>query len=188
MYRFNYGADVKFVCVDTSRRSTLFGDRFFEHQNHASFLDAAFPAAAGAPASARPWRIPFTHHPPFCAGPQHSNSKSMIRHMLPLFARSGVRAVFSGHEHNFQHSHTGGIDYFISGAAGKVRPEPPKHFADAHTTCWAGAGNFLVVEVTAERMVVTALAAMGPGGELAELNTLDPAGNRAASRFVIERR
>src|SRR5687768_18315503 len=39
MYRFHYGADVEFVCVDTSRQSWLFGDRFFEHKNHASFLD-----------------------------------------------------------------------------------------------------------------------------------------------------
>ncbi len=184
MYRFRYGADVEFVCVDTSRRSTLFGDRFFEHQNHASFIDASFPAAEEG---RRPWRIPFTHHPPFCAGPQHGNSKSLIRHMLPLFKRSGVRAVFSGHEHNFQHSRFEGIDYFVTGAGGKVRLEPPTEFDDAHTTCWAAAGNFLVVEVSAERMVVTALAALGPNGELSELKTFDPTGNLAASTFVINR-
>jgi hypothetical protein len=188
MYRFHYGADVEFVCVDTSRQSMLFGDRFFEHQNHASFLDAAFPAP-GTEGGARraPWRIPFTHHPPFCAGPQHGNSKSMIRHLLPMFRRSGVKAVFSGHEHNFQHSRFEGIDYFISGAGGKVRLEPPSDFEDAHTTCWASAGNFLVVEATAERMVVTAMAVLGPGGELDELATFDPAGRRAESRFVISR-
>jgi hypothetical protein len=185
MYRFNYGADVEFVCVDTSRQSWLFGERFFEHKNHASFLDAAFPAADAAPR--RPWRIPFTHHPPFCAGPQHGNSKSMIRHLLPMFRRSGVKAVFSGHEHNFQHSRFEGIDYFITGAGGKVRLQPPTDFADAHTDCWAAAGNFLVVEVSAERMVVTAFAALGPGSRLAELQTFDPSGNRAPSTFVINR-
>lgn len=186
MYRFRYGADVEFVCVDTSRKSRLFGDRFFAHRNHASFLDAAFPAPAGG-ASPRPWRIPFTHHPPYCAGPQHSNSESMLRHMVPLFERSGVRAVFSGHEHNFQHSRVGGIDYFISGAGGKVRPEPPYNFAEAHTTSWASAGNFLVVDVGADRMVVTALGAPGAGGEQSELVTSDPLGNEASSTFVIDR-
>jgi tartrate-resistant acid phosphatase type 5 len=183
MYRFHYGAGVEFVCVDTSRRSTLFGERFFEHQNHASFLDAAFPAAAAGGV----WRIPFTHHPPFCAGPRHSNSSSMIRHLLPLFRRSGVRAVFSGHEHNFQHSRAEGINYFISGAGGKVRLEPPFNFAEAHTTCWAASANFLVVDVTAEQMVVTPMAALDVDGELAELVTFDPTGHRAASRFVISR-
>ena len=185
MYRFNYGADVEFVCVDTSRNSLLFGDRFFEHQNHASFLDASFPAAEET--TGRPWRIPFTHHPPFCAGPQHSNSTSMIRHLLPMFMRSGVKAVFSGHEHNFQHSRFEGIDYFISGAGGKVRLEPPSDFAEAHTTCWAASGNFLVVDLNAERMVVTALAALGTDGDLSELVTFDRTGAQAESRFVIRR-
>ena len=121
MYRMHYGADIEFVCVDTSRQSLLFGDRFFEHQNHASFLDAAFPDVAVKGTGERPWRIPFTHHPPFCAGPQHFNSKSMMRHLVPIFKRSGVKAVFSGHEHNFQHSRVEGINYFITGAGGKVR-------------------------------------------------------------------
>ena len=184
MYRFRYGADVEFVCVDTSRQSMLFGGRFFEHKNHASFLDASFPTTEEG---VRPWRIPFTHHPPFCAGPQHGNSKSLIKHMLPLFKRSGVRAVFSGHEHNFQHSRVEGIDYFVSGAGGKVRLEAPSELAEAHTDCWASAGNFLVAEVSDDRMVVTALGALGPGGELRELPTFDADGNRAPATFVIAR-
>jgi hypothetical protein len=184
MYRFRYGADVEFVCVDTSRQSMLFGGRFFEHPNHASFLDASFPEKEEG---ARPWRIPFTHHPPFCAGPQHGNSKSLIKHILPMFERSGVRAVFSGHEHNFQHSRFEGIDYFVTGAGGKVRLESPSDFADAHTNAWAAAGNFLVVDVSAERMAVTAFAALGAGGELRELETFDPAGGHAPSTFFIDR-
>lgn len=184
MYRFRYGADVEFVCVDTSRESKLFGGRFFEHQNHASFLDASFPAGEEG---ARPWRIPFTHHPPFCAGPRHGNSKSLIRRMLPLYERSGVRAVFSGHEHNFQHSRFGGIDYFITGAGGKVRLEPPSDFDEAHTDAWAAAGNFLLAEVSPERMVVTAFAALTSDGELRELVTFDPEHRRVPPTFVIER-
>ena len=187
MYRFHYGADIEFVCVDTSRQSMLFGDRFFEHKNHASFLDAAFPDVAVEGTVGRPWRIPFTHHPPFCAGPQHSNSKSMIRHLVPIFIRSGVKVVFSGHEHNFQHSRVEGINYFITGAGGKVRLEPPTNFADAHTTSWASSGNFLIVEVTADLMIVTPMAALGATGELAEMITFDPAGGQVAGPIVIER-
>ena len=104
-----------------------------------------------------------------------------------MVKRAGVRAVFSGHEHNFQHSRVEGIDYFVTGAGGKVRLEPPSDFAGAHTTCWAAAGHFLVVEVSAARMVVTAFGALGPGGEMKELQTFDPAGSRAASTFVIDR-
>jgi tartrate-resistant acid phosphatase type 5 len=187
MYRFHYGADIEFICVDTSRQSMLFGDRFFEHKNHASFLDASFPDVAVEVTVERPWRIPFTHHPPFCAGPQHSNSKSMIRHLVPIFKRAGVKAVFSGHEHNFQHSRVEGINYFITGAGGKVRLEPPSNFADAHTTSWAASGNFLIVEVTAGQMVVTPMAALGATGELAELVTFDRGGSQVAVEIVIDR-
>ena len=187
MYRFHYGADIEFVCIDTSRQSMLFGDRFFEHKNHASFLDASFPEVAAEGTVERPWRIPFSHHPPFCAGPQHSNSKSMIKHLVPVFKRSGVKAVFSGHEHNFQHSRVEGINYFITGAGGKVRVEPPSNFADAHTTCWAAAANFLIVEVTTGQMIISPMAVLGATGELAELVTFDPVGSRAAVPIVIDR-
>jgi tartrate-resistant acid phosphatase type 5 len=187
MYRFHYGADIEFVCIDTSRQSMLFGDRFFEHKNHASFLDASFPEVAAEGTVERPWRIPFSHHPPFCAGPRHSNSKSMIKHLVPVFKRSGVKAVFSGHEHNFQHSRVEGINYFITGAGGKVRVEPPSNFADAHTTCWAASANFLIVEVTTGQMIISPMAVLGATGELAELVTFDPVGSRAAVPIVIDR-
>ena len=65
--------------------------------------------------------------------------------------------MFSGHEHNFQHSRHNGIDYFISGGAGKVRRNKPSDggFEDAHTVSWAGTFNFLIVTVHHDRMVVT---------------------------------
>jgi hypothetical protein len=185
MYRFHYGSDIEFVCVDTSRQSFLFGDRFFEHKNHASFLEAAFPDLAAGGADI--WRIPFTHHPPFCAGPQHSNSKSMIKHLVPRFKQSGVRAVFSGHEHNYQYSRVEGINYFITGAGGKVRLEPPSNFADAHTTCWAASGNFLIVDVSATQMVVMPMGRIGLEGELIELEVFDLAGGPAQTPVLISR-
>ena len=65
------------------------------------------------------WRLAFCHHPPFSAGPKHHNTDGMER-LLPLFARGGARAIFSGHEHNVQHAHDGGIDYFVTGAGSKL--------------------------------------------------------------------
>ena len=130
-YRFRYGADIEFVCLDTSKEGFFKDHRLFEFPKHWTFVEAAFPTSPqnpaeagshvpGAPAASPRWRIPFTHHPPFSAGPRHHNTKDMAR-LLPLFERSGVKVVFSGHEHNFQHSRTDGIDYFVSGGAGKVR-------------------------------------------------------------------
>ena len=92
------------------------------------------------------WRIPFGHHPPFCAGPQHRNTDRM-EPLVRLFEAGGVRACFSGHEHNFQHSRWNGIDYFVSGAGSKIRRRAPRWFEDAHTETWSGECHFLLVTI-----------------------------------------
>jgi tartrate-resistant acid phosphatase type 5 len=150
-YRFNFGRDAEFVCIDTSKES-FFAERLFEVPKHFDFVRCAFSSDSPAPPR---WRIPFCHHPPFCAGPLHRNTGSMNK-LLPMFQTAGVKAMFSGHEHNFQHSRTEEIDYFVSGGAGKVRKGRPSkaRFADAHTVSWAGKFNFLIVTVEGDRMVV----------------------------------
>ena len=116
-YRFRYGSNIEFVCLDTSKEGFFRGHRLFEYPKHWEFVESAFPDDRGASL----WRIPFCHHPPYCAGPQHGNTKGMER-LVPLFERAGVKVVFAGHEHNFQHSLADGIHYFVTGAAGKASP------------------------------------------------------------------
>jgi tartrate-resistant acid phosphatase type 5 len=157
-YRFRYGRDVELICLDSSRQSLLFGERFFRHPNHAPFVDAAFPDHPPAPPR---WRVPFLHHPAYCAGPMHGNSKSVIEHLVPLFRRAGVRFVLAGHEHNYQHSHVDGIDYFVTGGGGKVRGGRPEGFAQAGTRAWAAQCHFLLVEITGGEAVVTPVGGDG---------------------------
>lgn len=128
-YRVKYGNNVEFICVDTSRRAKHAAPYFEDHAN-LTFLDAAFPnSAVGAP-----WRIPFGHHPPYCAGPLHRSDQEVRTKLVkPFCARSGVRAFFSGHEHNFQHTEDAGIDFFVTGGGGDVRLDTPKWFTEAKT-------------------------------------------------------
>jgi len=177
-YRFRYGRDVEFVCVDTSRQSLLFGDRFFRHRNHAPFLEAAFPAVPGPDAPR--WRIPFSHHPPYCAGPMHGNSKSSLETLVPLYRRAGVRLVLSGHEHNFQHSRADGIDYFVTGGGGKVRTGTPREFEAAHTVAWAASCHFLLVKVKGDTAEVTPI-----GGDGRPLDLRSPAGAAVPATTVV---
>jgi hypothetical protein len=179
-YRFRYGSEVELVCLDSSRQSLLFGERFFRHPNHASFLEAAFPPV-GTGESAPRWRIPFAHHPPYCAGPMWGDSRSSIEHLVPLYRRAGVRLVLSGHEHNFQHSLVDGIHYFVTGSAGKVRTGTPRRFSEAGTVGWARAGHFLLVRVEGRRATVT------PVGEDARpLSVSSPAGAPVEATTTIE--
>jgi hypothetical protein len=211
-YRFRYGSEIELVCLDSSRRFLLFGQRFFRHANHQPFLQAAFPelgespgdagasaagagrgpdpasgsaavsASAAGRASASPrWRIPYAHHPPYCAGPMYGNSTSSIEHLVPLYQRSGVRLVLAGHEHNFQHAHVDGIHYFVTGGGGKVRTGRPKGFARAGTVSWAAAVHFLLVSVSGRRATVTPI---GDDGE--PLRVVSPTGEPVTATTVIE--
>lgn len=182
-YRFRYGSNIEFVCLDTSKESFFRGHRLFEYPKHWEFVESAFPDDRGAGI----WRIPFCHHPPYCAGPQHGNTKGMER-LIPLFARAGVKVLFAGHEHNFQHSIANGIDYFITGAAGKLRRSPPDRFEEAHTESWATECHFLLVRIEGETMQVRAIgetetAAADPQ----DITRLDPQGRPHVGAMEIRR-
>lgn len=148
-YRFRFGADVELVCLDTSEAVDLPERHFFQNRAHLDFLEETFARPRpGSPS----WTIPFCHHPPFCAGPHHGNTGPMLDSLVPLFERAGVRVVLSGHEHNFQYSRYNGIHYLISGAAGRLREDPPRDFARAHTVAWATEGHLLLVQLDADEM------------------------------------
>jgi hypothetical protein len=183
-YRFRYGADIEFLCVDTSKNSPIFGDRLFTKEPALHFLRHALPVADGT-AAGPIWRIPFMHHPPYTAGPKHHNSRSLITTLVPLFQEAGVQAVFSGHEHNFQYSQWEGIHYFITGAGSKVTLAAPTRFAEAHTVAWAAAGHCVLVEVTRAQMTVRPLAALSPGQPLADLVLRDAAQQPVVTPIVL---
>jgi hypothetical protein len=182
-YRFRYGCDIEFVCLDTSKESFFRGRRLFEYPKHWEFIELSFPENRDAAL----WRIPFAHHPPYCAGPQHHNTKSMQR-LIPLFERSGVKVMFSGHEHNFQHSHVKSIDYFVTGAAGKLRRTPPDDFASAHTVTWATECHFLVVRIEGTRMLVRAIGDIDTiDQDPTDITRFDPDGNPHVGAIEIVR-
>ena len=139
-YRFRYGRDVEFICVDTSKEDVFRGAR---------------------------WKFLFCHHPPFCAGPNHYNTDRMEQ-LLPLLARAGVRIVFNGHEHNFQHSRHDGIDYLVTGAGSKLDRGTPDRFTDAHTVTWSNHAHFLLVRIEGKTMTVRVI------GELDDDTRADP--------------
>jgi hypothetical protein len=109
------------------------------------------------------WKIPFFHHPPFNAGPGHGASYKVLGHWLDLFRKSGVKVVFTGHEHNFQYSEdsaaTGHVRYIVSGAGGELRAgNVMPNMVRAHIEGWAPTRHFLVVEIEGKTMRVTPVA------------------------------
>jgi len=181
-YKFRASADIEFVCVDTSKEHFFRSGRIYEYPKHWEFMQAAFPPAAESPVK---WRIPFGHHPPYSAGPQHHNTRGMAK-VVDLFQRSGVRVSFSGHEHNFQHSIVDGIDYFVSGAGAKIRRRVPNRFEEAHTQTWSGECHFLLCTIDGDRMTVRAIGD-SPGDTLLDIPRATPSGDLVRGPIVVGR-
>jgi tartrate-resistant acid phosphatase type 5 len=179
-YRFRYGSTIEFVCLDTTKKSALSGKRFFEHENHQPFLTSTF-AKDGVR-----WRIPFCHHPPFSAGPTHLNTTAMHDKLVALCETAGVKAFFSGHEHNFQCSKHNDTHYFVTGGGGDLRLGTPKEFKQALTHSWGKGGHFLIVTIDGDSMTVRVIGELGPGGKLTELPVKAPDGSNIAAKFVVQ--
>ena len=167
-YRFQVGANLEFICIDTSIATGMDIEHYFDDPEHSRWLEEVLDGPGAR------WRIPFSHHPPFCAGPEHTNTAGMVERLVPLFERARIALVLSGHEHNFQHAVVNDIHYVVSGAAGKLRPEPPSAFEQAGTVAWAAAGHFLLARAEKERLVVEAL-----DGALEPIEPVDPRGRAA---------
>ena len=178
-YRFRVAEDVEFVCIDTSKEHFFRRGRLFEYPKHQQFLEAALPPHSQGGIK---WRIPFCHHPPFCAGPLHRNTDRM-EGLVARFEAAGVRACFSGHEHNFQHSRWNGIDYFISGAGSKIRSGVPTRMEDAHTVSWASVCHFLLVTIAGDRMTVRAIGESDEG--LVDIERFDLNSERVSGPIVL---
>lgn len=166
-YRFGFGRDLELICIDTSQDSEdPDHHRFFQVPDHRTWLEDAL--AVDAPT----WRIPFSHHPVFCAGPEHGNDEEMLESVLPLLDRGGVRLVLAGHEHNFQVSEVDGRTYVVSGAGGKIREEVPEGFEEAHTTAWAAQAHLLLVDIDGDGARLTPVSGLLPDGSLHPMTAL----------------
>jgi hypothetical protein len=180
-YRFQVGADVEFICIDTSIASGMDVEHYFDDPAHSRWVREALGRQGAR------WQIPFSHHPPFCAGPEHGNTTGMVDRLVPLFQEAGVRLVLSGHEHNFQHAVVDGIHYLVCGASGKLRTEPPRDFEHAHTRGWAAAGHFLLARADEQRIVVQPVAGVREDGTLETIDVVDPDGRPVEAGLEIRK-
>jgi tartrate-resistant acid phosphatase type 5 len=182
-YRFGLGGLVEFVCIDTSLADDLEGvEHYFDNDEHLEWVRRTLRGDGSEPAR---WRIPFSHHPPYCAGPKHGSTPGMVERLVPLFREAGLRLVLSGHEHNFQHSEVDGVHYVISGAGGNLRPEPPTDFEGAGTRAWSSEGHFLIVEADEERLLLHAVGDVEADGSLQPIGLRDPEGEAVETPIVV---
>jgi tartrate-resistant acid phosphatase type 5 len=178
-YNFTYGGLAQFFALDSTSNTESGPARPGYLEDSAQFHWMQSEFAKPHPA----WVIPYFHHPLFTAGPDHPPSMEQLRHWFSLFVNSGVKVVFSGHEHNFQASEvspaTGGIRFFVSGAGGELRRgNVQKNMQRAHIQAWADQNHFLVIDIDGKTMKVTPLS-------YEPLNIVDSAGAPVATPFTV---
>jgi hypothetical protein len=155
-YTFNYAGLADFFALDSTDNSEAGppAAQYGRDNPQWPWLQQAMAA------SVAPWRIPYFHHPPFTAGPAHGPSYAALEHWMQLFERSGVKVVFTGHEHNLQYSEdsdaTGHIRYIVTGAGGQLRAgDVTRKMKAQHIEGWAAQRHFMVVEIEGRTMRVT---------------------------------
>lgn len=158
-YQFTYGSLAQFFALDSTSNTESGPARpdYLEDSTQFQWMKSEFSKPHPM------WVIPYFHHPMFTAGPDHPPSLEQLRHWFTLFTGSGVKVVFSGHEHNFQASEvssaTGGIRFFISGAGGELRKgNVQPNMKGAHIEAWAEQNHFLEVDIDGKTMKVTPLS------------------------------
>ena len=179
-YTVRYGADLELVCIDTSQDPEEDVSRHFLGPEQASWLSRVF---------ARPdvrWRIPFSHHPTYCAGPSHENDDEMLRALEPLYDAADIRLVLAGHEHNFQIGRVDHRTYVVSGAAGKIREEHPRRLGELGVDAWAGHAHLLVVEIEGDRALLTPYSGLLRDGRPHPMTAQNRDGEHRRPPFVVE--
>lgn len=157
-YRLRVGALLELVCVDTTWGAGR-GMHWFDEPGQRGWLERTLGDSDAV------WRVPFSHHPAYCAGPHHDCMPEQVDRLVPLYRRHGVRLLLHGHEHNFQHGRVDDLDYVVSGAGGKLDERMPGRFAEAGTLSWAGVPHCLLVQVTPDRLVITPYGPTPPGAD-----------------------
>lgn len=168
-YRLRYGSGLELACLDTSLDSEEEQiHRYFQAPKHQDWLRTTFGARRDR------WLIPFSHHPVYSAGPDHSNDEEMREALVPLFDAADVRLVLAGHEHNFQVSVADGRTYIVSGASGQLDERVPEGFEEARTTAWAAQAHLLLIEVDGPEARVTPISGLLDDGRPHLMTALDP--------------
>jgi 3',5'-cyclic AMP phosphodiesterase CpdA len=123
----------------------------------------------GLKGSGSRWKIVFFHHPIYTSGRYTAGASSLRRALEPVLVNGDADVVLSGHEHFYERTHPQrGIVYFVSGAAGSLRP------GDIRPSSLTGRGfdtdySFMLMEISADELYFQAISR---GGETVDAGVL----------------
>jgi hypothetical protein len=107
------------------------------------------------------WKICFFHHPVYTSGRYRTSALAYRFSLAPILAARAVDVTFSGHEHIYQRSRVvNGVQYFITGGAGSLRPGDGAVTADVERS-FADDYHFMLIELDGRELHFQAIARSG---------------------------
>ena len=141
-------------------------------------------------ASRAAWKICFLHYPLYTSGRYRMAAFVQRASLEPLFVTHGVNVVFSGHEHIYQRSTlVGGVQYFVSGGAGSLRPGDGARTSYIART-YSGDYHFMLVEIEGDLLHFQAISRTGrtiDAGTLSRVGRRPPVAHVTALGMVGRR-
>jgi 3',5'-cyclic AMP phosphodiesterase CpdA len=100
------------------------GARFFALDSRSFDLDQLQWLERELEQSRSTWKIVYFHHPLYTSGRYQSGARALRRAVEHVLVEGDVDVVLAGHEHFYERIRPQhGVAYFISGAAGSLRPD-----------------------------------------------------------------
>ena len=107
------------------------------------------------------WKICYFHHPLYSNASRHGSSVDLRVLLEPIFIRSGVNVVFSGHDHVYERlKPQNGIYYFVSGSAGQLRKGNMSP-TDQTAAYFDQDQSFMLLEIAGEDMFFQVISRTG---------------------------
>ena len=103
-------------------------------------------------------KIILMHHPVFSSG-YHNGNDDWALYLPALFVSNKVIAVFSGHDHNYEHLQWRNLHFFVSGGAGgSLRPSLSQH---PYSKIFCSSYNYLILTRERNALICTAYSLDG---------------------------
>jgi hypothetical protein len=115
------------------------------------------------------WKFVFFHHPAFSSGPHGARGEpqmqAVVEHLVPLFEKHDIAAVFVGHDHTYERSFKDGVYYLTTGGGGAPlytkrlteEGEEPNPYSQLYQNIL----HFVSVDVEEDRILLRAVDTQG---------------------------
>jgi Calcineurin-like phosphoesterase len=108
------------------------------------------------------WMIPYFHHPPYSSGKRHGSDRDLRKALEPMFLKSNVTVVFTGHDHFYERTKPqNGITYFVAGSGGQLRRNGINRKTGLTAVGYDTDRAFMAVEIDKDELFFNAINSTG---------------------------